>query len=227
MLRQSPFHARVAAANETSLWSHWSDHLVADSYQSWEKSSTSRPQRGRLFDSSPLYKYRIVGRTPRRSSPACSPATSARVAPGQRPVHVLVRRRAASSSKTASSSATPRDDFLLTSAEPNLSYFARPDRARDRVAIEEVSDELGTLALQGPRSRDLLAKLVPKVGRLAFFGLTSAEIGGAAVTTRRTGFTGDLGYELLVDAGDALRVWDTLGEAGRPHGVQPFGQTPC
>ncbi len=115
-----------------------------------------------------------------------------------------------------------RDDYLLTSAEPNFAYFA--DRiGRMDVRLEEVSDEIGTLALQGPRSRDLLEELVPQMEHIPYFGVATGEIGGAEVTVSRTGFSGDLGYEIWIDAPDALHVWDTLWESVQGYGVQPFG----
>ncbi|MBA2700250.1 MAG: aminomethyl transferase family protein, partial [Chloroflexi bacterium] len=89
--------------------------------------------------------------------------------------------------------------------------------------IEEVSHDVATLAIQGPRSRQLLTKLVPQMESIPYFGLASGEIGGAPVTVSRTGYTGDLGYEIWVESSDALHVWDTLWEAVEGHGVLPFG----
>ena len=117
---------------------------------------------------------------------------------------------------------TAPDEYLLTSAEPNFAWFA--DRiGRLDVRIDDASDELGALALQGPRSRELLARLAPEVERLPYFGVTTGRIGGAAVTVSRTGFTGDLGYELWVAAEDALQVWDAVWESAQGYGVLPFG----
>ena len=115
-----------------------------------------------------------------------------------------------------------KDEFLLTSAEPNLAYFA--DRiGRFDVRIEDVSHEIGTLAFQGPRSRDLLKRLVPQMEHIPYFGVAKGEIGGAGVTVSRTGYSGDLGYEIWIDTPDALHVWDTLWESVDGHGVLPFG----
>jgi aminomethyltransferase len=80
------------------------------------------------------------------------------------------------------------------------------------------------LAVQGPRSREILAKLAPEVQDLAFFGLTPAKIGGAPVTISRTGYTGDLGFEVTVEADDALGVLDKIIQAGEGHGFRPFGE---
>jgi aminomethyltransferase len=114
------------------------------------------------------------------------------------------------------------DEYLLTSAEPNFGYFA--DRiGRLAVAIEDVSSQIGTIAVQGPRSRELLAQLVPAVASTPFFGITSGQVGGVPVSVSRTGYTGDLGYEVWVDAADALPAWDRLWDAAEGYSVLPFG----
>jgi aminomethyltransferase len=77
--------------------------------------------------------------------------------------------------------------------------------------------------VQGPRSRDLLARLVPSVRELPFFGITTGTIAGRPVTVTRTGYTGDLGYEVWVETPDATTVWDTVWDAADGHGVLPYG----
>jgi aminomethyltransferase len=116
------------------------------------------------------------------------------------------------------------DEFLLTAAEPNLAYF-EDSIGRNRVEITEVTHELATLAVQGPRSRRILSGLAPEVDRLGYFEHAPAKIGAAAVTISRTGFTGDLGFEIYCDEADAPAVWDAVFDAGSPHGLIPFGQT--
>jgi aminomethyltransferase len=81
------------------------------------------------------------------------------------------------------------------------------------------------LAVQGPYSRDILASLAPAVEGLRPFDLATTSIGGVTVTVSRTGYTGDLGYELWIPAGDALAAWDAVWEASRGRGVVPFGLT--
>lgn len=224
MLRQSPFHDRVAAANQTSLWSHWSGHLVVDKYQMSEKFEYMAIRNAvAMFDSSPLYKYRIVGPDAEKYLGGVLTRDIRTCRPGQAQYTIwcddrgfvnedgVVFRHAA-------------DDFLLTAAEPNLSYFQNLIGA-DRVEITEVTHDWATLAVQGPRSRIVLASLAPEVDQLGFFDHTSAKIGDAPVTISRTGFTGDLGYEIYCASADAGAVWDAVSEAGTPHGLLPFGQT--
>jgi aminomethyltransferase len=114
-------------------------------------------------------------------------------------------------------------EYLLTCARPNFAYFSDLI-GRLRVEIEDVSDAYGVLALQGPRSRDILAPLAPEVTDLAFFSLCHTKIAGAAVTISRTGYTGDLGYEIFVGAEDALPVLDAVLAVGEGRGLRLFGE---
>src|SRR6476660_9152188 len=186
MIRTTPFHERTSALNETQLWSHWSGHLAADRYQMSDKFEyfAVRNAAG-IFDTSPLFKYRITGKDVEaflggvlaRDIRACQPG--------------------------------------------NAQYTCWLD---DRgFVIEDVVREIGTLAFQGPRSRNLLKQLVPQMEHIPYFGVAKGEIGGAGVTVSRTGYSGDLGYEIWIDTPDALHVWDTLWDSMEGHGVLPFG----
>jgi aminomethyltransferase len=224
MLRQSPFHDRVAAANQTSLWSHWSGHLVVDKYQMSEKFEYMAIRNAvGMFDSSPLYKYRIVGPDAEKFLGGVLTRDIRTCRPGQAQYTIWCDDRGyVNEDGVVFRHAT--DDFLLTAAEPNLSYFQNLV-GTDRVEISEVTHDYGTLAVQGPRSRTVLAELAPEVDQLGFFDHTSTKIGDVPVTISRTGFTGDLGFEIYCDATDADAVWDTVSEVGTPHGLLPFGQT--
>jgi aminomethyltransferase len=222
MIRTTPFHERTNALNATQLWSHWSGHLAANRYQMSDKMEyfAVRNAAG-LFDSSPLYKYRITGKDAERFLAGVLARDIRECPPGHAQYTCWLDDRGFVIEDGVILH-TARDEYLLTSAEPNLAYFQ--DRsARHDVTIEEVSDGIGTLALQGPRSRDLLKKLVPQMEKIPYFGVAKGEIGGAGVTVSRTGYSGDLGYEIWVDTPDALHVWDTLWDSMDGHGVLPFG----
>ena len=222
MIRGTPFHERTSALNETQLWSHWSGHLAANRYQMSDKLEyfAVRNAAG-LFDSSPLYKYRITGRDAERYLSGILARDIRACRPGSAQYTCWLDDRGFVIEDGVILRLGP-DEYLLTSAEPNLAYFE--DRiGRQDVRIEEVSHDLGTLALQGPRSRDLLKRLVPQMEHLPYFGVAKGEIGGAGVTVSRTGYSGDLGYEIWIDTPDALHVWDTLWESMAGHGVLPFG----
>lgn len=223
MYLTTPFHARVEGANQTGLWSHWSGYLVAEKYQLSEKFEyfAIRNAVG-VFDSSPLYKYQVSGVDAERFLSGVLARDVRKCRIGQ--AHYtfwcddrgfviedgVVLRQAS-------------DRFLLTSARPNLAYLSNLI-GHDRVEIEDVTEQLATLAVQGPRSRKVLAALAPEVESLDYFHLTEAKLGGSEVTVSRTGYTGDLGYEIWVPSEDAISVWDAVVEEGDGHGLLPFGQ---
>jgi aminomethyltransferase len=114
-------------------------------------------------------------------------------------------------------------EFRMTSAEPNLRWLEDNAAGLD-VRIEDVSDAIAALAVQGPSSRAIIQQLVDcDLSELKYFRITAATIGSVPVTISRTGYTGDLGYELWFDAKDALRVWDALIQAGHAYGIVPAG----
>ena len=119
---------------------------------------------------------------------------------------------------------TSETEFMLTAAEPNHAYFEDLIGGA-AVEVEDVSESIASLAFQGPRSKAILSSIAPEVADLRPFQLSETKLGGSPVTVSRTGFTGDLGYELWIAADDALEVWDTLFDASEGHGVLPFGET--
>jgi aminomethyltransferase len=222
MIRTSPFHERTSALNETGLWSHWSGHLAAHRYQMSDKFEyfAVRNSAG-IFDSSPLYKYRIHGPDAERFLAGVLARDIRSCPPGHAQYTIWCDDRGF----VVEDGVVLRhgkDEFLLTAAEPNLAYFSDLI-GRDDVRIEEVSHDYGVLAVQGPRSRDLVSKLVPGAATIPYFGLVSGSIAGADVTVSRTGYSGDLGYEIWIERPNALKVWDTLWDSAAGHGVLPFG----
>lgn len=222
MILTSPFHERTSALNETGLWSHWSGHLAAERYQFSDKFEyfAVRNSAG-VFDSSPLYKYRIHGPDAERFLAGVL-ARDIRACP---PGHAQYTAWCDDRGFVVEDGVVLRHgpgEFLLTAAEPNLAYFSDLV-GRDDVRIEEVSHDYGVIAVQGPRSRDLLAKLVPAAATIPYFGLTGGKIAGRPVTVSRTGYSGDLGFEVWIESADALRVWDALWDSFDGYGVLPFG----
>ncbi len=222
MIRTSPFHERTSALNETGLWSHWSGHLAAHRYQMSDKFEyfAVRNSAG-IFDSSPLYKYRIHGPDAERFLAGVLARDIRACPPGHAQYTIWCDDRGFVVEDGVILRHGP-NDYVLTAAEPNLAYFADLI-GRDRVAIEEVSHDYATLAIQGPRSRDLVSKLVPGAATIPYFGLVTGKIAGSPVTVSRTGYSGDLGFEIWIETPDALKVWDTVWDSVEGHGVLPFG----
>jgi aminomethyltransferase len=222
MIRTTPFHPRTEALNETGLWQHWAGHLSANRYQVSDKFEyfAVRNAAG-VFDTSPLYKYRIAGPDAERFLAGVL-ARDIRACPPWNAQYTCWLDDRGYVMEDGVIQHLDADEYLLTSAEPNFAYFA--DRiGRLNVTITDVSEDIGALAVQGPRSRELLAALVPGVRELPFFAITKGEIAGRPVIVSRTGYTGDLGYEVWVETPDALTVWDALWDAFDGHGVMPYG----
>src|SRR5690606_35311830 len=113
--------------------------------------------------------------------------------------------------------------FRLTSGEPNLRWLHMNAVGLD-VMIDDVSERTAALALQGPLSRAVLGQVSPAdVSTLRYFRLVHTTVREIPVTISRTGYTGDLGYEIWVDAEHAVPLWDALMDAGAAYGITPAG----
>ena len=223
MIKTTPFHERLGQLNTTHRWGHWSGYLSALKYDMSAKHEyfAIRNSAG-FFDTSPLYKLRISGRDSERLLAGVMTRDIRTCRPGRAQYTVWCDDRGfvLEDGVLFRHSAT---DFLLTAAEPNLGYLSDLVGRLD-VTIEDVTDEFGMLAVQGPRPREILAKVAPGIEGLAYFEHTDTKIGSAAVTVSRTGYTGDLGYEVRVPRDDAVGVLDAVMEAGEGYGLRPFGE---
>jgi aminomethyltransferase len=223
MIQTTPFHERLSALNTTGLYGHWSGYLSAQKYGMSAKHEyfAVRNSAG-YFDTSPLYKIRITGKDAEKFLGGVMTRDIRLCRPGKAQYTLWCDERG----YVLEDGVVFRhsdNEFLLTAAEPNLGYLSDLVGRLD-VAIEDVTDQYGMLAIQGPRSRGILTKVAPEVESLGFFDHTEAKIGGGSVTISRTGYTGDLGYEVRVGADDALDVLDAIVEAGEGQGFRPFGE---
>jgi aminomethyltransferase len=223
MIRTTPFHERTSALNETGLWSHWAGRLAAEKYQLSEKFEyfAVRNAAG-IFDTSPLFKYRFSGPGAEAYLASVLARDPRVLQPGEAQYAIWCDDRGF----VVEDGVLLRyadDEFVLTAAEPNLAWFADLVRPRDQVVIEDVSDDWAVLSIQGPRSLRVLGALDRGIEQLAYFGHREAKVAGRKVRVSRTGYSGDLGYEVWCRAGDALTVWDAVWKAADGLGVLPFG----
>jgi aminomethyltransferase len=113
--------------------------------------------------------------------------------------------------------------YRWTAADPNLRWFRQNAIGLD-VQIEDITEQLAALALQGPTSGKLLKSVAEAdIANLKYFRKTGGKIGGVQVDISRTGYTGDLGYEIWIPWRDAVKVWDVLMDAGRQFDIHPTG----
>ena len=223
MLEYTPFHARTAARCVSHAWRRWAGRIVASSYElSHEREYHAIRSSAALLDVSPLYKYLVRGRDAARLLDRVVTRDIARAAVGQ----VLYTPWCDAAGKVLDDGTVARLDdetFRLTSADPNQRWLEANSTGLD-VTIEDVSESTAALALQGPTSREILQGLTDvDLSALKYFRISAAKLRQSRVTISRTGYTGDLGYEIWLDAADALSVWDALIEAGAAYGITPAG----
>ncbi|MEM7114834.1 MAG: aminomethyltransferase family protein [Chloroflexota bacterium] len=224
MVKKTPFYPRTGPLNETMLWEHWAGYLVAQKYQYSETFEyyAIRNSVG-LFDTSPLFKYRIKGADATKF--LCGVlARDIRTCPVGKAQYTIWCDDDGWIIEDAVVLHVAEDEYLLTAAEPNLRYFQRLVGYGQDVTITDISEDYGLLALQGPHSLNILKQLSKAVEKLGYFELTETKIAKKKVLVSRTGYTGDLGYEVWVSKDDAVAVWDALMEAGAGYNITPFGQ---
>ncbi|MGZ5403092.1 MAG: aminomethyltransferase family protein [Nocardioides sp.] len=223
MIRTTPFHDRLSQLNDQGLYTHWSGHLSALRYSHAPKHEyfAVRNSVG-VFDTSPLFKYRITGPDAERLLAGVLTRDIRSCRPGQAH-YTLWCDDGGFVMEDGVVFRHSEDAFLLTAARPCLGWF-RDHVGRLRVELEDVSDDFGILAVQGPRSARVLGQLVPETFDLGFFAHTHTKIADTEVTLSRTGYTGDLGYEVTVPTERAVDVLDAILTAGDGHGMRPFGE---
>ena len=223
MLAGTPFHSRTAPLVRAQTWRRWAGHQVASAYDPHpDREYAAIRNSAALIDVSPLYKYRVTGRDAARLLDRMVTRDVMKCAVGQ----VLYTPWCDAHGKIIDDGTISRLDdatYRLTSAEPNIRWLGMCGRGMD-VKIEEVSAATGALALQGPLAREILKQLSPAdFAALKYFRLVHTTIRNTPVTISRTGYTGDLGYEIWVDAANAVAVWDALMDVGASYGICPAG----
>ena len=223
MLKTTPFHQRTAPLMQGQAWRRWAGHTVASSYDLLhDREYAAVRSAAALFDVSPLHKYLITGPDAGRllDRMVTRDVTKCRV--GQ----VLYTPWCDGDGKVIDDGTISRlgdTTYRLTAAEPSLRWIDR-NAFGLKVSVEDVSDGLGALALQGPLSRTILNRVAERsVDGLKYFRVMPTRIAGVPVDISRTGYTGDLGYELWIPAADAVKVWDRLMEVGFDYGIAPAG----
>ncbi len=223
MLKTSPFHARTAPLVRARTWRRWAGYEMASSYDPHpDREYAAIRSAAALIDVSPLHKYLITGRDGARllDRMVTRDVTKCRV--GQ----VLYTPWCDTAGKVIDDGTVSRLDektFRFTSADSSLRWLRMNAVGMD-VGIDDISERTAALSIQGPLSRAILSTVSPAdIGALKYFRLIETTLHGIPVTISRTGYTGDLGYEIWLDADQAVPVWDALIEAGTPYGIAPAG----
>lgn len=221
-LWQTPFHPRIEALSETHQWYAWGGYQVAQVIRDEEQEYFAIRNAATLFDVTPMVKYRIAGPD---AEAFCDRLTVRNVAKlGANRVQYTCwcddEGKVLDDGTLFRFSGT---EFRLCCQERHLNWLLDSAIGYD-VEIVEVTEDFAGLSLQGPTSCSVLkAAGFAGIETLKPFQIERHKAGGIDVTVSRTGFTGDLGYELFVAPADALALWDMLMDAGRIHGIMAIG----
>ena len=222
-LRTTPFHERTSKLCLPQNWRRWAGYLVVGSYElTLDHEYWAIRNSAALIDVTPLMKYIIKGKDASRLLNRIVTRDMDKLKVGQ----VYYTGWCDEEGKMIDDGTVSRLDettYRMTSADPSLRWLSMNAVGLD-VEITEVTDAVAALSFQGPNSRKVLNKVTEKpVDELKYFRLMKNKICGRDVTISRTGYTGDLGFELWMNANDALTNWDALMEAGADYGITPVG----
>lgn len=220
----TPFHERTFPLCESLNYREWSGYYTVSAYETHhEHEYNAIRNAAALIDISPLFKYRVTGKDATRLVDRVITRDVNKVSVGQ----VIYTPWCDEQGKVIDDGTVSRletNTYRWTAADPSLRWFTQIAMGLE-VNIEDISESVAALALQGPTSGRLLKALAEDadIENLKYFRVTKAVVAGVPVEISRTGYTGDLGYEIWVQAEQALRVWDALIEGGRIFDLKPAG----
>jgi aminomethyltransferase len=219
----TPFHSRTSALCESMSWRDWAGYFAVSSYEvHHDREYNAIRNAAALIDVSPLFKYRLTGKDAVRLVDRVTTRNAGKMGIGQ----VAYTHWCDGDGKVIDDGTVSRLGdrlFRWTAAEPSLRWIRENAFGLD-VTIVDITDQTAAVALQGPTSRDALAACAEgDVAGLKYFRVMPSRIAGIPVEISRTGYTGDLGYEVWVDATRAERLWDALMAAGHAFDITPTG----
>ncbi len=222
MLRETPFHPRLAALNLRQNWIGWAGCLSPDVLDNEMTEYFSLRNQATLYDISPMIKYRVTGADAEAYLNRLVTRDLRKLKAG-RVAYVVWCDDAGHVLDDGTVFRFARNEFRLCCQERHLPWLL--DSALGyAVEVNEVTEQVAGLSLQGPCSAAILRRLgLPAIERMRPFDVTETELDGFGLAISRTGFTGDLGYELWVPPPHALELWDRLMAAGADYGLRAMG----
>ena len=223
--RPTPFFPRLRELNIRDAWSAWNGYKFADYYYDAEYEYFCIRNLCGTYDICPMQKYEIKGK-------------DAEVMLNRmvtRDIKKLGLNRVAYTVWCTDEGRIiddgtifrlAEDRFMLTCGSPSTAWLRKSAFGFDDVNVTDITDDLAALALQGPTSCAVLKKMgLEGIETAKAFDIRHFPFHGESLMVSRTGFTGDLGYELWIKRDLALEMWDALYAAGEDYGIQPYGET--
>ena len=218
----SPFHSRQQQHNQMKVWSRWSDYLSVPAY--WDESMEYFAGRNAcgVFDLTPMVKHRVGGPDALPFLNRLMTRDVGKIRPGRVGYSVWCNGQGRVIDD-GTIFHLEEGEYRICSQEQQIDWFMRNTLGFD-VRVSDETHDVAALAVQGPTSCAVLKDMgLAGVEQLKPFGLTAFEFQGTELMVSRTGYTGDLGYELWIDPDHAEALWDRLFEAGRLHGIRALG----
>ncbi len=217
------FHDKTLALCESLNYREWSGYYTVSVYEMHhEHEYNAIRNSAALIDISPLFKYRITGSDATRFVNRVISRDINKVAIDQ----VIYCCWCDPEGKVIDDGTITRlgeNEYRWTAADPSLRWFQQNALALD-VKIEDISEQVAALALQGPTSGKLLRAVTDAdIANLKYFRVTRGQIAGVPVDISRTGYTGDLGFEIWMPWKNAGKVWDELIKKGKAFDIHPAG----
>jgi aminomethyltransferase len=223
MTLETPFHPRTAELNQARRWRKWSGFFIADSYfPAHDLEYHAIRFSAALFDITPMCKYRVAGPDAAKLVNRVITRRVDRIKP-MRAIYTPWCDHDGRVLDDGTVALLADGSYFWTAAEPQHGWLEAAGEGLN-VTIEDVTERICALSLQGPCSRDVLSSAAGRdLSDLPFFGRADVTIGGVAVGVSRTGYSGDLGFELFLPFESALPVWDALIKAGESYTLRVAG----
>lgn len=219
----TPFHERELALCESLSYREWSGYWAPSVYEAThEHEYNAIRQSAALIDVTPLYKYSLTGKDAAKLINRVISRDINKVTVGG-VIYCCWCDEQGKVIDDGTISRLEESTYRWTAADPSLRWFRQNALGLD-VQIEDVSEQVASLALQGPTSGRLLMSLAEApIENLKYFRVMKGKIAGVPVEISRTGYTGDLGCEIWMPWNEAPKVWDALMEHGKRFDIQPAG----
>ena len=223
-LKESHFHPRQEALNLREAWSSWNGYKFADYYYDAEFEYFCVRNLCATYDICPMQKYEITG----RDAEAMLNRMITRNIVGMKENRVTYVCWCTDEGRMIDDGTIFKlgpEKFMLTCGSPSLAWLEKSVYGFEDVSVVDMSDDIAALSFQGPVTCEVLKKMGLKgIETLKPFCIMHFPFKSGELMVSRTGFTGDLGYELWIAPKLALKMWDALYAAGEDYGIQPYGE---
>ena len=224
-LRESPFHPRQSELNLREAWSSWNGYKFADYYYDAEYEYFCIRNTCGTYDITPMQKYEVSGADAEAMLNRMVTRDVSKLGIN-RVTYVCWCTDEGRMVDDGTIFRLSEDRFMLTCGSPSIAWLRKSVVGFDQVRVRDITDETAALSLQGPTSCTVLQQMgLEGVEALKPFGIAHFPFHGDSLMVSRTGFTGDLGYELWIKPELALTLWDELYGVGENYGIHPYGET--